>query len=350
MEPVFDFTEVILNKIVVHNIGKRPEDEGVKLSRTEMNITDNAVEAILKQYFLSNFKSDYFFGFSHENNLDMNEVFTYSTQIFEDPDLFLDQSIHIANFLYDNSNHPKIKPGELYVCKFSNMLVHGEYVDGIGIFKSETKDTFIRVYQKNDNYEVDYDNGINIKKLDKGCLIFNSEKESGYLVSIIDTTNKTDAAYWKDDFLQVMPRENEWYQTNQLLNLCKGFSDSILTEANNVDKQDQVAFLKRTEAFFNNNENYNNEVFKQDVIGNDIISEAFEEYKNNYEMERNLQPADQFEISKPALKSGKKYFRSIIKLDKNFHIYVHSNPDYIEKGLDNTKGLKFYKLYFHDEA
>ena len=41
-------------------------------------------------------------------------------------------------------------------------------------------------------------------------LIFNSEKESGYLVSIIDTTNKTDAAYWKDDFLQVMPRENEW--------------------------------------------------------------------------------------------------------------------------------------------
>jgi hypothetical protein len=224
-------------------------------------------------------------------------------------------------------------------------------VDGIGIFKSETKDTFIRVYQKDDNYEVDYDNGINIKKLDKGCLIFNTEKDFGYKVSIIDTANRgNEAMFWKDEFLQIAPRENEFYQTHQLLNLCKSFSDQVLTEENNVDKQEQVAFLKKTEAFFNNNDEYDNEIFKQEVIVDEQISEAFEEYKQNYEGERNIAPADQFEISAPALKQGKKFFRSIIKLDKNFHIYVHSNPDFIEKGLDNGKGLKYYKLYFHDES
>ncbi len=350
MDAVFDFSEVSLNKIVVHNIGKRPEEEGVKLSRSEMHITDHSVEAILKQYFLSNFKADYFYGFAHDSDLQLNEVYNYAGQIFEDSDLFYDQSTHLANHLYEQSNHPKIKAGELYVVEFSNLILHGESVSGLGIFKSETKDTFIRVYQNDDNYEVDYDNGINIKKMDKGCLIFNTQRESGYMVSIIDTTNRNEAAYWRDEFLQVMPRENEYYQTNQLLDLCKGFSDAVLTEENNVDKQDQVQFLKRTEAFFNNNELFDNEVFKQEVIGNEQISDAFEEYKYNFEEERNLQPADQFEISQNALKKGKKYFRSVIKLDKNFHIYVHANPDYIEKGLDNTKGLKFYKLYFHDES
>ncbi|MDR0604368.1 MAG: hypothetical protein LBG80_08720 [Bacteroidales bacterium] len=36
--------------------------------------------------------------------------------------------------------------------------------------------------------------GININKLDKGCLIFNTERENGYIVAVVDNTNKgTDA-------------------------------------------------------------------------------------------------------------------------------------------------------------
>jgi hypothetical protein len=108
--------------------------------------------------------------------------------------------------------------------------------------------------------------------------------------------------------------------------------------------------VKRAEAYFNNTNTYDNEKFKSEIIGDEQISEAFEEFKQDFETQRNLSPVDQFQLSEPALKKGKKYFRSIIKLDKNFHVYVHSNPDYIEKGVDNPKGLKFYKLYFHDES
>ena len=38
-------------------------------------------------------------------------------------------------------------------------------------------------------------------------------------------------------------------------------------------------------------------------------------------------------------KKSKKYFRSVIKLDKNFSLYVHGDRDNIEKGFDEEKGM-----------
>lgn len=348
---MFDFSNVNLNQIIVHQIGNRVEEEGVKLSKREMQVNDHTVEGILKQYFLSPFKADYFYNFSHESDLQLNAVFNFAKQLFDNPNSFYEQSTNLAYHLYNSSNHPKIKPGEFYVVRFSDVQIGDEVVDGIGLFKSETKDTYIRVYQKEENYEVDYENGINIKKLDKGCLIFNSEEEYGFKVSIIDATNKAnEALYWRDEFLGVAPRENEFYQTNQLIDMCRSFSDEILTEKNNVEKHEQVSFLKRTEDYLKKHNDFNNEDFKNIVIGDEQISEAFEEFKQGFEQERELTPFEQFKISEPALKKGKKFFRSIIKLDKNFHVYVHSNPDFIEKGFDNLRSLKYYKLYFHDES
>ena len=155
--------------------------------------------------------------------------------------------------------------------------------------------------------------------------------------------------YWRESFLNVMPRENEYYQTNQLFDICKNFSQDMLTSQNKVDKADQVTFMKRAEQFFNTNDFFDSEQFKNDVIGNEQVSAAFEDYKRKFENQKMLSPIDQFDISGEAVKRGKKYFRSVIKLDKNFHIYVHANPDYIEKGFDEHKGLKFYKLFFSNE-
>ncbi|MFM7764289.1 MAG: hypothetical protein ACKO6I_01410, partial [Sphingomonadales bacterium] len=38
----------------------------------------------------------------------------------------------------------------------------------------------------------------------------------------------------------------------------------------------------------------------------------------------------------------------ILKLDKNFHTYIHGNREMIEKGTD-PDGRKFYKIYFENE-
>jgi hypothetical protein len=50
------------------------------------------------------------------------------------------------------------------------------------------------------------------------------------------------------------------------------------------------------------------------------------------------------------VKQHGKFMRSVIKLDKNFHVYVHGNKDFIERGFDEEKGKYYYKLYFSEES
>ena len=38
----------------------------------------------------------------------------------------------------------------------------------------------------------------------------------------------------------------------------------------------------------------------------------------------------------------------VIKLDKNFHFYVHGSRELIEQGVDE-EGRKFYKIYYKEE-
>ncbi len=81
--------------------------------------------------------------------------------------------------------------------------------------KSENKETILKLDSIKDGYKLTDIAGININKLDKGCLIFNTDKANGFQVSIIDNTNKSDEAkYWRDDFLSVQPKKNEYHQTN----------------------------------------------------------------------------------------------------------------------------------------
>lgn len=42
--------------------------------------------------------------------------------------------------------HPKINGGELYIAYFKDCVIDGQLTDGVGIFKSETKETYLRVF------------------------------------------------------------------------------------------------------------------------------------------------------------------------------------------------------------
>ena len=47
------------------------------------------------------------------------------------------------------------------------------------------------------------------------------------------------------------------------------------------------------------------------------------------------------------VKKQARAFKSVIKLDKNFHIYIHGDRDLIEQGEDERG--KFYKVYYNKE-
>ena len=46
-------------------------------------------------------------------------------------------------------------------------------VDAIGVFKSEVQTDFLQFEEKESNLEMILQQGINLNKLDKGCIIFN---------------------------------------------------------------------------------------------------------------------------------------------------------------------------------
>ncbi|HQB78306.1 MAG TPA: nucleoid-associated protein [Tenuifilaceae bacterium] len=347
---MLDFTQVALDNIAIHRVGSSAREGELFLAQKLVDIQDENVLFLLQHYFLTPFKPTSFFSFSHDAKLELNEVYSYVTEIFQNPDSLLEQSANIARCLHAASQHPNIKEGELYVVRFSDCVVEGELVDALGIFKSESKEHFIKVYQKQNSFGVDADEGISIHKLDKGCLIFNTEQELGFKVCVVDSTNKSDEArFWKDQFLKIKPREDNFYQTSGYIDLCKSFVKEVFNDENNVEKPDQLTMMNKSRDFFQQKEVFNQSDFELEVMQEPEIIEAFRDYKEKYQTEQGCNLRDEFTISTDAAKQAKKVFKSVIKLDKNFHLYIHGGRERVERGTDEEKGLHFYKLYFENE-
>jgi len=346
---MLDFSNAEFGQIAIHKVGNRSRNEILKLATSTVNL-DEEVMSLLAAYFLKPFKIPQFYQFDHIENYQDNRVFALVSELFEDSSMFFETSKKLASYLYEVAEHPNIKGGEFYVVHFKECIVDEEVVEAIGIFKSETKETFIKVYESSENLEVEQQEGININKLDKGCIIYNTEKEFGYKVSIVDKTNKNnEAVYWVDDFLKVKQREDSFYQTANYLNICKGFVEDVFNEDNNVEKTDQFEVLGRSIEYFKDKEEFNSDEFEQAVLEQPEIIDAFKGYKQEFADKYNVDVADDFSVSVDAVKKSKKDFKSILKLDKNFHVYIHGRRDFIEKGYDDMRKLNFYKLYFDAE-
>ncbi|WP_432714141.1 nucleoid-associated protein [Pedobacter sp.] len=350
---MISFFEASLAELSIHRIGNKAEDEFYVLSDQSLVIQDEQLKELLLQYFLSPYlKVNEIYRFFHPNDdLNLNEVYHFAEAIFEKGGSFHENSQQLAKYLYEISSHPKIKSGELYVAYFENVQIEGEVHDAIGIFKSENKETYLKVYPENSGFNVSYEQeAINISKLDKGCLIINTEKEEGYKVAVIDQTNRsTEAVYWKDEFLKLKIRNDNYNQTNNVLGVYKNFVTQKLDEDFEISKADKIDLLNKSMKYFKEKESFDIDEFANEVIANADGIESFKNFKKSYEDEFDTTIADSFDISEAAVKKQSRAFKSIIKLDKNFHIYIHGNKDLIEKGFDDDKSMNFYKVYFKEE-
>jgi hypothetical protein len=345
---MFIYDESTIHSLLVHKIGAKFLDEGIIFSKKAFSINEQMSD-ILLHYFTSSFKSSEYFGFHHDIDINMNEVFVCASRIFDNTDAILEQSVNLAKHLYEQSIHPKIKGGEFYTVYFKDCIVEGITTDAIGLFKSENKETFLKVFPLEDSFGIESEKGININKLDKGCLIFNIEREKGYVVAVVDNINKgEEAKYWIDDFLHVRKRKDEYYNTQNILSLYKDFIENELPQKFDVSKADQIDLLNKSVKFFKQNDDFNAEEFEREVISKPEFIDSFNHYKSDYQKERDLDIVDNFPICKNAFKKQARTLRSVIKLDKNFHIYVHGDRDLIEQGRDD-KG-RFYKIYYDEES
>ena len=342
---------VTLEKAIVHKVGNPTRGEALQLSPNTLTLNDEIVRGLLTRYFLAPFNEHDGYHFTHISDLELNEVYQYAKKIFDDPGSFQNVSVFLAQLLYQKSTHARVKDGELYVVLFDKLLVEGEEKKALGLFKSETKETFLKLFSHAGGWELAAEDGININKLDKGCLIIRENEAEGYKVLVVDTTNKqNDTQYWITEYLQIQPYTDSYHHTNQALGLCKLFIEKEYAEKFDVSKSDQIDLLNKSMDYFKTKEQFNLQEFADEVIHHPEVVDSFMDYKRHFESNRKYVIDEEFDIHLAAVKKQQKVFKSVLKLDKNFHVYIHGRQDLLERGYDETVGKKYYKLYFDEEA
>lgn len=341
-----------IETLSTHKVGNKSRNEAIFLSENPSKL-DDEISPLIKEFFLKPFreKEENYFQFTHEVDLEFNTMFNYATEIFETPTNLHLVSKKITQHLFEQSNHPHIKNGEVYICYFTNISVDNEKVDAVGIFKSELQSEFLQFQEKNENLEILLQHGVSLNKLDKGCLIFNYKKEEGYKVLSIDS-NRYDTRYWLEHFLSVSAFEDENFITKKYLKFCKNFAKDVVFPAE--DKKEEVLFMNRSVNYFAKNDQFEEGNFLNEVMENPDLIPEFKNYKVDKGAKYSIEDVTSFPIANAAVSDARKSIRSVINLDTHIQIkldFVNSESadKFVEKGWDEERQMYYYLVYFNKE-
>ncbi len=341
-----DFSQIKLERLITHYVGNKSDEENLQLSKELTNFREDTLEYLLK-YFLSRFKPVDIYNFYHSVDLELNEVYSRVKKIFKNESGFIEESKNLATLLYEHSTHPNIKQGELNIVYFCDVIVEDEIVDAIGIFKSETDSPFLKMKGSSISFSIEHEFGYDLKGIDKGCIIFNTDQAAGYHLLIVDNTNTAaEAKFWKDDFLGVIPHKDDYFKTKHFLGMTKKFVKSQLPEE--FDKPDKIDMLNRSVKYFSEKSQFDKNEFEAEVFKDPQVIDSFRKFKKEYHDEDDIDYSANFDISPQAVKQQSRSFKSVLKLDNNFHLYIHGDRNMIEQGIDKD-GRKYYKIYYQEE-
>ena len=339
-----------LSKLIVHYVGSKNNLDPVYLSEKEQELDDES-NTILRDSFLQRFRNNHeLYSFQHPSSLSFNEAYQYCKNIFDDPSSLIQASASMARHLYEQSTHPKVRGGELYVALFEGLPVESRMYRAIGLFKTENKSFFLDVKQKKHQLELQMKEGVDVNKIDKGCLVIDRNDKEGFDVLIFDNQNRgEEAQYWKEKFLSLAAQKNEFHQTAHFLSLTRQFITDQLETEHQIERTGQVELLHKSIDYFKTNESFEIEQFQKEVFQSDEMIDSFRRFGARYVENTDYDIAASFGISPDAVKKQSRIYKSVLKLDRNFHIYIHGRTDLIEKGTDSD-GRKYYKIYYQEEA
>ena len=340
-----------ISKFIIHKVGNKFNDTKNAFSEKLVDF-DEASYDLMLPFLLRPFSSVVqSYRFNHHANIALNEINSYSAQIFNDDDAFIEVSKHIVTHLYEQSTSANIKTGDVLVVMFEGIEFREITTNAIGIFKIENKVNFFQTYLENNSYDVLVQKGISSKKVDKGCIILNQSDTEGNIILSVDN-NSYDANYWLNQFLNIKYADDANNHTQQYIELCKEFSTEILKTT--YGAQQQNTFLAKTIDFFKENEVVNVERFKDEIFEEDKHKTLFDDYKKTFEDEQNLVIRNQFDVAESVVNKEKKKIKTDIKLDTNIQIKLdidapEASSEYLERGYDDEKKMHFYKVFFNVE-
>ncbi len=342
--------EAAIQSLAIHHIGNRAEGEDIHYSAALADISDPALEATLLKFMTRQFRDPEFYQFHYPTGeLELNAVYNFVANIVDDPRSLHEQSVHIARQLFDKSPQEGNKAGHLLVAYLTNLLIDEEMCHAVAIIKIESSEPFFQIGEEGGQRNIWQMQGIPAGKIEKGCLVFDIDREEGFRIVNIDNSQKNkDALYWRNDFLKLTPRNDDYHQTRHYIQATKQFIQERMPKEFDTDKADESAAMQRSYDYFSKNDNFQAKEYAVKVFEDDRVVDAFKEYTDEYSRSKAMPLDDVFDISEMAVKKQSKVFKSVIKLDKNFHIYVHGDRNKILKGTDE-EGRKYYLLYYDTE-
>lgn len=349
---MIDFSSARIQHLAIHRIGNQYREEPNFISESLTDL-DEDMEEVMTKYFLKPFTQvTENYHFTDATDLSYNEMFGLSNDVFINSESFLDASKRIVNHLYEQSNHPHIKTGDVFVVCFKDLFYQDHNREAIGVFKSENKTSFLKLLSGTSSLALTKDSGISLNKLDKACLIIDENKDDGYRVLTLDN-NSYDASYWKEQFLGIDFIQDDNYNTKQYVDLVKGFAEEVV--ADQSSGKEEIDFLNHSVNYLQNQETVNIENFKDDIFADPIQKNAFTEYQRHYESTNDIEIADEFNLAPDILQQQKRKIKDSIKLDTNIQIKLDfNNPEssdqFIEQGFDSERGMSYYKVYFNREV
>lgn len=336
----------------IHRVGNKNKSEPILLSSVPYHM-DDEITPLLKEFFLKPFrdKEENYFNFTGEVDLDFHEIYNCAAQIFDNPESIHEESKKITKHLYDQSTHPHIKSGEVYIAFLENVQLDNEKMNAIGIFKSELKQDFLQFKETDTQLEALLEQGVSLSKLDKGCIIFDTKKEEGYKLLSVDS-NRYDAKYWLESFLGVDACVDDNFRTKKYLKFCQDFAKDVVLPAE--DKKEEVMFMNRAVNHFAKNDMFDESAFVNEVIDNPDLIPEFNHYKSAQAPKYKIEDLTAFPIANTAVTAARKKIKNIINLDTHIQIKMDFiNPEsadkFVEKGWDEEKQMYYYLVYFNKE-
>lgn len=332
-----------ITNMIVHYVGNKYKEEGVGFSKKEtpFAIVENELRASISNAFEQNDMYEFYF----EPDLNMNHAYTFVKTIFSDRTRFIEQSNLLAKILYEQSCIPQIKGGELCVVYMANCEYEGKKTDAIALLKVEKKQPMIQYIREADGFRIEKTEGINLSKIDKGCVIFNVCEQTGYKVAVVDNNStKQTAIYWIDNFLHVRSCQGAYHQTKNLLGAIKEFvSDTIVD-----DKVAKAMVIARSKKILTDVDSISAESFAKEAFQDEHIAHSFVRYISE-QIENEGGDITNISIEKKLAQPKTAMPSVVLHLDNNFDVKIYGGEDRIIQGYDENAGMNYYTLYYVKE-
>ncbi len=281
------------------------------------------------------------------------QLMQFSTQEDDNAQLgaLLHQAIQSSSLVTLQAEHAlelqdqQLKPGQdkgLLFILLKNIAWEDEMMHGLALFALQDKDLVLRVDAPE---PMRFFQGLVLDKAPLSMLLL--QAEGSFENKILINASKNDTASLVAHFqLESVP--NSFYKTSEMIQLTNAFVKHKF-EDEELDKLQETEVMYRSKTYFDNVEQFDQNNYSNEVFQNEQLSSEFEDF---VEAQTQSLPAKinlhSFSISDQAVNKQKRIFKSVIKLDKNFHIYVHGDRNKITKGTDSD-GRKFYQIYYDEE-